>query len=82
MFIHSFTMLMILAWFFALGSLKFPHWLYENGYTYYVQPYNSFRIKCNAVNDFRKAGFNFQSELDGFVQKHSGQRFGLDEYPL
>lgn len=61
MSIHSFTVLMILAWFFALGSLDLPHMLYENIYTYKFQPYNSFRIKCNAVNDFRKAGFNFQS---------------------
>lgn len=61
MFIHSFTMLMILAWFFALGSLDLPHVMYENMYTYMFQPYNSFRIKCHAVNDFRKEGFNFQS---------------------
>lgn len=60
-FIHSFTMLMILAWFLALGSLDLPHILYENIYTYMFQPYNSFRIKCHAVNDFRKARFNFQS---------------------
>jgi len=53
---------MILAWFFALGSLDLPHGLYENTYTYMVQPYNAFRIKCNAVNDFRKAKFNFQNE--------------------
>lgn len=60
-FIHSFTLLTILAWFFALGSLDLPHVVYENMYTYMFQPYNSFRIKCRAVNDFRKAGFNFQS---------------------
>jgi hypothetical protein len=55
-------MLMILEWFFALGSLDFDNSFYENMYTYMFQPYNSFRIKCNAVNDFRKAGFNFQNE--------------------
>lgn len=61
MFIHSFTMLMILAWFFALGSLDLPHVVYENTYTYMFQPYNSFRIKCHTVNDFRMAGLDFQS---------------------
>jgi hypothetical protein len=62
MFIHYFSVLMVLVWFFALGSLDLPHMLYENSYTYNFQPYNSFRIKCNAVNDFKKAGLNFQSK--------------------
>lgn len=53
-FIHYFTIFNIILWFFALGSLSLPSQLYENIYTYHFQPYNSFRIKCNAINDFKK----------------------------
>lgn len=62
MLIHVLTILMIIAWFVALGSLELPHVLYENPFTKkYLPSYNSFRIKCNAVNEFRKSTFNSQS---------------------
>ena len=48
-------------WFIALGSLKLPNFFYENIYTYHIQPYNSFRIKCNAINDFRKDCLNIET---------------------
>jgi hypothetical protein len=49
---------MIIVWFIALGSLKIPfaEYIFENSYTYQIQPYNSFRMKCHAINDLKKSG--------------------------
>jgi hypothetical protein len=57
---------MIIVWFIALGSLKIPfaEHIFENAYTYQFQPYNSFRMKCNAINDLKKNGLEPATALN------------------